>query len=525
MPRNALVASFLLGSSLLLSVPRDAEAFCGFYVSGADAKLFNNATMVVLMREGTKTVLSMQNNYQGPPEDFAMVVPVPVVLQQENVKTLKRELFDRVDQLAAPRLVEYWEQDPCPPPPPDNDDDGDKRYMSALEPEMAVPSSPGHYGVKIEAQFAVGEYDVVILSAQDSAGLDAYLRDNKYKIPDGAEAVLRPYVQNGMKFFVAKVNSKKVQFANGMATLSPLRFHYDSDTFSLPVRLGLLNSAGTQDLIVHIIAKNQRYDVANYPNTTIPTNLNVAESARDKFGAFYAALFDKTVQRNKNAVITEYSWAADSCDPCPSPALQPDELASLGADVTVAPNENEEPWQRMSGMVLTRLHARYDKSALGEDLVFKAATAITGGREVNNSQGQLEQGATPSSYNNFQGRYAIRHPWNGAIPCSNPIRGVWGGPPPSLQIAGDPSPKAATNLAFAERGASLETFLAQNVPELSVQGAGVQPSGWSVNKPGGACACRLAVPEERGVQAALGAGLLSVAAAFGLALRRRSKSK
>ncbi|HRI70632.1 MAG TPA: DUF2330 domain-containing protein, partial [Polyangium sp.] len=64
-----------------------AEAFCGFYVAGADEKLFNNATTVVLMREGTRTVLSMQNNYQGPPENFAMVVPVPVVLQQENVKT------------------------------------------------------------------------------------------------------------------------------------------------------------------------------------------------------------------------------------------------------------------------------------------------------------------------------------------------------------------------------------------------------------------------------------------------------
>src|SRR5688572_6361388 len=90
-----------------------AHAFCGFYVSGADASLYNNATIVVLMREGQKTVLSMQNNYQGPTQDFAMVVPVPVVLSEETVKTLPREVFQRVDQLAAPRLVEYWERDPC----------------------------------------------------------------------------------------------------------------------------------------------------------------------------------------------------------------------------------------------------------------------------------------------------------------------------------------------------------------------------------------------------------------------------
>src|SRR5262245_12203964 len=103
----------LLVALLLALLPARARAFCGFYVSGADAALFNNATLVVMLREGTRTVLSMQNNYQGPPSDFAMVVPVPIVLQKENVKTLPRELFTRVDKLGAPRLVEYWEQDPC----------------------------------------------------------------------------------------------------------------------------------------------------------------------------------------------------------------------------------------------------------------------------------------------------------------------------------------------------------------------------------------------------------------------------
>src|SRR6185503_4311202 len=110
--------SIVLALVLAIAWPRAARAFCGFYVAGADAKLFNNATLVVLMRDGTRTVLSMQNNYQGPPENFAMVVPVPVVLQKENVKTLPRDIFDRIDQLAAPRLVEYWEQDPCYVPPP-----------------------------------------------------------------------------------------------------------------------------------------------------------------------------------------------------------------------------------------------------------------------------------------------------------------------------------------------------------------------------------------------------------------------
>ncbi len=480
----------------LLSATRPADAFCGFYVSGADAKLFNDATQVALMREGTRTVLSMQNAYQGPPEDFAMVVPVPVVLQKDNVKTLPREIFAHLDQLDAPRLVEYWEQDPC-------------ARWGGLEERgrlggsgiAAAPAGRGaaekkDLGVTVEAQFTVGEYEIVILSAKDSSGLDTWLKQEKYKIPEGSEPFLRPYVQGGSKFFVARVDVQKVKFEGEgekrHAVLSPVRFHYDSETFNLPVRLGLVNSRGTQDLIVHVLAKGQRYELANYPNATIPTNLDVAEAARESFGSFYAALFDRTVEKNPKAVITEYSWDAGTCDPCPGPALRPDELASLGADVLPSSQSSSQPSplgnaptlrgsrggrfvrSAFSGFVLTRLHARYSKETLGQDLVFRAAPPIAGGREMRGGSGDLEHGATPSSVNNFQGRYAIRHAWGGPVECKEPRRGIWGGPPGGLRGGGPPKP--ALDLAFVARDAKLPSFVRSEIPELDVKGEGAPPS-------------------------------------------------
>ena len=98
---------------LLTMLPASAAAFCGFYVAGSGDELYNDATQVVLMRKDTTTVLSMENNYRGPLEDFAMVIPVPQVLMEENVKTLDPDIFRRVDKLSAPRLVQYWEEDPC----------------------------------------------------------------------------------------------------------------------------------------------------------------------------------------------------------------------------------------------------------------------------------------------------------------------------------------------------------------------------------------------------------------------------
>jgi MYXO-CTERM domain-containing protein len=455
--RHRLALSALLAA--LLAAPAAADAFCGFYVSGAGAEMFNNATQVVMMRSGSRTVLSMQNNYQGPAEDFAMVVPVPVVLQKANVKTLPHEIFARVDKLSAPRLVEYWEMDPCYVEPPMVEADMAAAPTDAVEEKVARKGM----GVKIEAQFKVGEYDIVILSAKEATGLERWLKANKYKIPAGAAPYLKPYVEGGSKFFVARVDVEKVQKVDGRLTLSPLRFHYDSKDFALPIRLGMMNSAGTQDLIVHILAPAQRYQVANYKNATIPTNLDVKEEARQRFGEFYAALYDRTLEKNPGAVVTEYSWDASSCDPCPEPPLEPGELATLGGDVLGAGDSYD--------FVLTRLHARYAKDGIKEDLVFKTAEPIQGGREMPGASGKLEEGAQASSMNNFQGRYAIRHEWTGPIACEHPVRGRWGGPPPDKQQVAS-GPVAATDLAFVPRGQlELARVVRSDVPEIGVKSA------------------------------------------------------
>jgi MYXO-CTERM domain-containing protein len=461
--RKIMLATAVVGALL---APRAADAFCGFYVNGAGSEMFNDATQVVMMRMGTRTVLSMQNNYKGPPEAFALVIPVPTVLQKDDVKTLPKEVFERVDTMGSPRLVEYWEQDPCAPEPK-----YDGYVMGGAMPPPSPSGAAGSgssYGVTVEAKFNVGEYQIVILSAKDATGLDSWLRDEQYQIPPGAEPFLRPYVEAGMKFFVAKVDPTKVAFVEGRAALSPLRFHYDSDDFALPIRLGLVNSSGTQDLIVSILAPNQRYEVANYKNVTIPTNLDVKDAVREKFGEFYAALFDRTVEKNPGAVVTEYSWSAGSCDPCPGPTLQPEDFATLGADVLQGTTAKPEPYQGWD-LVLTRLHARYGKSVT-EDLVFKAAEPIIGGREVRNAAGALEERASPSSNNNFQARYAIRHEWTGTITCKDPVRGRWGGPPSGIADSGV---KPALDVAFAPRGAAkLPELVRQDIPELEVKATG-----------------------------------------------------
>jgi len=395
-----------------------------------------------------------------------MIVPVPVVLGEDDVKILPSSVFDRVDKLAAPRLVEYWEQDPCYVEPP-----MDMMYaMADGAPSPKGGSAGTRPGalVTIEARFEVGEYDVLILSAKDALALETWLKQNKYKIPEGAEALFRPYIQQGQKFFVAKVNVKKVTFEKGMAKLSPLRFFYDSEKFELPVRLGLINAKEKQDLIVHVLARNQRYELANLPNVTIPTNIDLAPSAKSEFPFFYVSLFDRTLAKNPKAVVTEYAWQATSCDPCPTSPLAATDFATLGADVLPTKQSEEDQWKPEKQFVLTRLHARYDKTSLGEDLVFRAAKPIVGGREFLTDGKALEQGSRPDSINNFQARYAIRYPWKGAVACKEPRYGRWGGPPAGEQAAGT---KSAQDTAFVARDPAKVDALAESpIAELAVKG-------------------------------------------------------
>ena len=474
-------------------VPLPAAAFCGFFVSGADADLSNDASQVVLMRKDQRTVLTMSNNYKGPAKDFAMVVPVPVVLQKDQVKTLPATVFKKIDQLSAPRLVEYWEQDPCR---------AIRKYKARARPSKSSGSRRKRsskkrsekLGVTVEAEFVAGEYQVVILSAKEAGGLETWLREENYNIPAGASEALGPYIQGGMKFFVAKVDITKVKRdQNGAIQLSPLRFHYEDKQLRLPVRLGLLNASGKQDLIVYILHPKSRFEVANYKNVFIPSNLEVLDDVRQRFGTFYAELFDRTLAKaGGRAVITEYAWQTSSCDPCPVPPLQASDLFTLGGDVLGTGGgggplkkirsrgkrrrPSKRPMRRggrgqpffgsFSSWVLTRMHTRYDQKTLDEDLVFVEAGPVVGGRGSQGISREKPGAVNPASTNNFQGRYIIRNYWEGAVACENPRWGNWGGPP-----SGGKKIKAATDLAGAKRGGvTLSSVVKSALPQLDIQG-------------------------------------------------------
>src|SRR5262249_30550879 len=106
-----LVAAALWSAALLTASP--TEAFCGFYVAKAGGNLFNKSSKVVVARKGQQTAVTMASDYQGDPREFALVIPVPAVVTREQIKVVESALVNHLDAYSAPRLVEYFDPDPC----------------------------------------------------------------------------------------------------------------------------------------------------------------------------------------------------------------------------------------------------------------------------------------------------------------------------------------------------------------------------------------------------------------------------
>ena len=392
MPRLSRKVLHLSSLTALLCAPPfapEARAFCGFFVAKADTKLFNRASQVALVRDGEKTALTMANDFQGELKEFAIVIPVPTFIERQQIAVVDKALLDHLDAYSAPRLVEYFDEDPCRPVMMD--------MMQAAGASRAPPAPAAKkHGVTVEATYTVGEYDILILSAKESTGLELWLKENGYRIPAGASAVLGSYLKQQMRFFVAKVNIKE-QAKLGFTYLRPLQVSYASPKFMLPIRLGTVNANGPQELFVFALTQKGRVETTNYRTVKLPTGMDLPAYVKQDFAPFYKAMFGEQVKReDMRAVFMEYAWDTGWCDPCAADPLSTDELKKIGVSWLDAAAPRPAGFApRGSPVFVTRLHLRYDRDHFPEDLAFQETADRA----------------------NFQGRYVLRHAWKGEESC------------------------------------------------------------------------------------------------------------
>ena len=205
-----------------------------------------------------------------------------------------------------------------------------------------------------------------------------------------------------MKFFVCKVNLDNYQ-ASGAVPLKPLQITYKSPKFMLPIRLGMANANGPQDLIIYMYSQTGRIETTNYRTALIPTDFKVPLFVQGEFGEFYRDLYNKAHAREgKNVVFLEYAWEVSPmqnvfCDPCVGDPPMVQDLKEAGVDWLVSRGQDYHTGGNVyDGKVFfTRMHVTYDREHFPQDLMFQ---------ETPNKQ-------------TFQGRYILTHPASGDFSC------------------------------------------------------------------------------------------------------------
>jgi len=339
---------------LLALAVNPAHAFCGTYMGGAGAELYNEVSQVALVREGNTTVLSVSNDVDGNFDDFALIIPVPEVLAEDDIHVLDKELFARLDAYSSPRRVQYT----C------DDFLQEEEDWDAGGGATGGSDGGGGGGVDVEAEYAVGEYQIVILSATGAEVLYDWLEANGYSVPAASVPVLDEYISAGSYFLAARVASEEGIQPGDM--LSPLQFRYESGVYGLPIRIGTTASKGVQDLIVYAVNDyaEGRVGVSNYTEATIEEACMWGEGDQQDFEAFYIDQYEAAyAEADEGVWVAEYAWGGAQCDPCNGEPPSASDLATLGKTV------DPETYHYDPNVFFTRLHLRYTPDQAHSDLV------------------------------------------------------------------------------------------------------------------------------------------------------------
>ena len=183
----------------------------------------------------------------------------------------------------------------------------------------------------VEARYTVGEYDIAILSATQSNGLETWLQAERLPHPGGRE-------QGAAALRAAEPQVLRRQGEPRGAGEDRLCL---SAAAAVRVRIRALHAAGAAGHAqrqgpagsgrLRADPQRPRRDHQLPHRASCPPNVELPTYTRGEFAAFYKALFDTQSKREDYRVVwTEYFWDMAWCDPCAADPLSPDELSGAG---------------------------------------------------------------------------------------------------------------------------------------------------------------------------------------------------
>ncbi|MCA9573342.1 MAG: DUF2330 domain-containing protein, partial [Myxococcales bacterium] len=239
------------------------------------------------------TTMHVQVTYEGPPIEFAWVVPVRGT---PDLFVSNDSLFSALGQVTRPQFYTMW------------DAEGecmiwDFALADADGGGFPPPAPEAGNDVEVLAEAKVGPYETVVLSARNETDLVQWLQNHGYNVPSGMSGTLAPYVADNHNFVALRLAADQ-----DTGDLVPLGLRYAGTTPSIPIQLTSVAATPDMQLVTYILGPHRAV-----PDNYLHVELNEAAINWFTNGDNYMDVLSRAAdQAGGHAFTTEFSGSTAS---------------------------------------------------------------------------------------------------------------------------------------------------------------------------------------------------------------------
>jgi len=256
----------LIALALALALTAPAHACGGFFCDNVDP-VVQQGERILFRQDGPEmwtTFVEVQ--FEGPPSEFAWVVPITVEIDPETQITVAPAgLFDELEDLTAPRFIEESDLSSADMAVADMEMGGADcgcRGVNLFGTEMYSYdydyTLPDTSGVDVVGAAVVGPYDIEVITAEDSDNLVNWLQMNGYQMPRAAEAPLAHYIDRGYAFLGLKLIADVPE-----GPIDTLVLECGGSEPSIPLELTAVAAVPDMEITAYVLA-DERYVPENF---------------------------------------------------------------------------------------------------------------------------------------------------------------------------------------------------------------------------------------------------------------------
>jgi hypothetical protein len=266
------LAAALAGAAVLTS-PADASA-CGGSFSPPPPDPQNPQTIeivaqrMVLSISQTQTVLWSQIEYEGPPEEFAWVLPVG---PGSTLELASPRWFEALEAATSTHVVPPGVCGPAYVEEPSSGGGCSPGCGAMSANDRGYQGGDGEEddgSVTVVSRGSLGPYDTVTLASSKGEAVKDWLTVNGYNVPADVGPILDEYTAKGMDFVALRLKPE-----SSTGAMQPVRVVTKGASPTIPFRMMVAGAQDTVPIALYVIGDG-RYAPQSYPEVTLdPANV------------------------------------------------------------------------------------------------------------------------------------------------------------------------------------------------------------------------------------------------------------